>query len=115
MFLLYILIVFGALLSIILFFTLGFFNKSLSGCVLSWASPYECGFNAGYLNFNNFSFTYFSLLVFFVVFDLEISLLLNMPLQGGLYNNFFYYYVFLVILSSGFLIELYSGYVRWGY
>lgn len=80
-----------------------------------WASPYECGFRASSLRFKCFSFTYFSLLVFFVIFDLEISLLLNMPEQGLLYNKFYYYFFFISILVVGFLLELFLGYVRWGY
>lgn len=73
---------------------------------------YECGFSSSSLRFNKFRFTYFSLLVFFVVFDLEISLLLNMPEQGLLFNKFFYYYVFIGVLVVGFLVEVVLGYVR---
>nr|UFQ88295.1 NADH dehydrogenase subunit 3 [Rhinebothrium flexile]UFQ88319.1 NADH dehydrogenase subunit 3 [Rhinebothrium flexile] len=112
--LLYGLIVFFVLFFIISFFTSGLFNK-VACVVSSWSSPYECGFASSSLSFNCFSFTYFSLLVFFVVFDLEISLLLNLPEQGLLFNNFFYYFSFLLILSAGFLSEIALGYVRWGY
>nr|AEY84599.1 NADH dehydrogenase subunit 3 [Haplobothrium globuliforme] len=94
--------------------TSGVFNKSeVTGT--SWASPYECGFCSSSLSFNCFSFTYFSLLVFFVVFDLEVSLLLNLPEQGLLFINFVYYFLFLVMLVVGFLAEVLFGYVRWGY
>nr|YP_009256957.1 NADH dehydrogenase subunit 3 [Schyzocotyle nayarensis]ANF28231.1 NADH dehydrogenase subunit 3 [Schyzocotyle nayarensis] len=107
-------LVFVALVAIILFFTSGYFNKG-GYVVMSWSSPYECGFCSNSLSFDCFSFTYFSLLVFFVVFDLEISLLLNLPEQGLLYNNFIYYFSFLIILVFGFLSEIGFGYVRWGY
>nr|UFQ88967.1 NADH dehydrogenase subunit 3 [Rhinebothrium sp. MZUSP 8030]UFQ88979.1 NADH dehydrogenase subunit 3 [Rhinebothrium sp. MZUSP 8031]UFQ88991.1 NADH dehydrogenase subunit 3 [Rhinebothrium sp. MZUSP 8032] len=112
--LLYGFLVFFALFFIISFFSSGLFNK-VNRVVSSWSSPYECGFASSSLSFNCFSFTYFSLLVFFVVFDLEISLLLNLPEQGLLFNNFFYYFCFLLILSIGFLGEIALGYVRWGY
>nr|ANW83211.1 NADH dehydrogenase subunit 3 [Testudotaenia sp. WL-2016] len=108
------LLVFGVLLVVIGFFSSSVFNKS-GQAVVCWSSPYECGFSSNSLSFNCFSFTYFSLLVFFVVFDLEISLLLNMPEQGLLFCNFFYYFGFLLILSLGFLVEVLFGYVRWGY
>nr|UFQ88823.1 NADH dehydrogenase subunit 3 [Rhinebothrium sp. MZUSP 8018] len=114
MVLIYGLLIFILLLIVIGFFTSGLFNKS-SIAVASWSSPYECGFASSSLSFNNFSFTYFSLLVFFVIFDLEISLLLNLPEQGLLFGNFFYYFSFLVILVFGFLGEILLGYVRWGY
>nr|UFQ88655.1 NADH dehydrogenase subunit 3 [Divaricobothrium sp. LRP 10377] len=106
--------VFALLFFIISFFSSGLFNKN-KNTTGNWASPYECGFASNSLSFNCFSFTYFSLLVFFVVFDLEISLLLNLPEQGNLFNNFFYYFCFLLILSVGFLGEILMGYVRWGY
>nr|AET11729.1 NADH dehydrogenase subunit 3 [Khawia baltica] len=81
----------------------------------SWASPYECGFIPSSMSFDSFGFSYMSLLVFFVVFDLEISLLLNMPEQDILFHSFVYYLLFIVILSVGFLFEAIMGYVRWGY
>ncbi|VDD78769.1 unnamed protein product [Mesocestoides corti] len=52
------------------------------------------------------------MLVFFVVFDLEISLLLNISFQGVLYYNFFYYFLFLLMLVFSFLLEVVMGYVR---
>nr|AEY84602.1 NADH dehydrogenase subunit 3 [Tylocephalum sp. DTJL-2012] len=107
--------VFLLLFAIICFFTGSYFNGVLGRAVNSWSSPYECGFCSSSLSFNCFSFTYFTLLVFFVVFDLEISLLLNMPEQGLLFFNFFYYFVFLLLLVWGFILEVVFGYVRWGY
>nr|YP_009733717.1 NADH dehydrogenase subunit 3 [Gangesia oligonchis]QHV34467.1 NADH dehydrogenase subunit 3 [Gangesia oligonchis] len=112
--LLYSLLVFFVLFIVIVFFTSSVFNKD-TVVSASWSSPYECGFCSNSLSFNCFSFTYFSLLVFFVVFDLEISLLLNLPEQGLLFNNFFYYFCFLFILVFGFIGEVLLGYVRWGY
>lgn len=112
-------VIFGFIIFFLLFFVIVFSvgrifkNKLL--LVKSWASPYECGFSSNSIRLNCFSFTYFSLLVFFVVFDLEISLLLNMPEQGLLYSNFVYYYFFLIVLGFGFVLEVFFGYVRWGY
>nr|AFD62800.1 NADH dehydrogenase subunit 3 [Abothrium gadi] len=114
LFFLFCLLVFLALLLVIGLSTSGVFNKCETPSV-SWSSPYECGFCSSSLSFDCFSFTYFSLLVFFVVFDLEISLLLNLPYQGALYTNFIYYFSFLCILVFGFLSEILFGYVRWGY
>nr|AAC39079.1 NADH dehydrogenase subunit 3 [Campula oblonga] len=87
---------------------------SLSG-LRSWVSSFECGFLSQRLVEDYFSYTYFILLVFFVVFDLEISLLLNMPLQGVLFKNLGYYLFFLLLLSLGFSVEVSKGYVEWGY
>nr|AEY84570.1 NADH dehydrogenase subunit 3 [Anchistrocephalus microcephalus] len=114
LFFFYSLLVFALLFFLIWFFTSSFYNKK-DNVSFSWSSPYECGFCSNSLSFDCFSFTYFSLLVFFVVFDLEISLLLNLPEQGLLFNNFVYYFSFLLILVFGFLSEIIFGYVRWGY
>lgn len=81
----------------------------------SWVSSFECGFLSERLVENYFRYTYFILLVFFVVFDLEVSLLLNMPLQGVLFKNLRYYLFFLLLLRLGFRVEVKKGYVEWGY
>lgn len=73
-------------------------------------SSFECGFVSQRIVEKYFRHTYFILLVFFVVFDLEVSLLLNMPLQGVLFKNFLYYVVFIIFLGSGFGAEVYKGY-----
>lgn len=73
---------------------------------------FECGFLSHLHAENYFSYTYFMLLVFFVVFDLEISLLLNMPYQGVFFKKLPYYVFFLVLLSVGFSVEINKGYVE---
>nr|YP_008994161.1 NADH dehydrogenase subunit 3 [Metagonimus yokogawai]AGN12763.1 NADH dehydrogenase subunit 3 [Metagonimus yokogawai] len=88
--------------------------SSMSG-LRSWVGSFECGFLSQRIAESYFSQTYFILLVFFVVFDLEVSLLLNMPLQGLLFKNFPYYLLFLFLLSLGFGAEINKGYVDWGY
>lgn len=63
----------------------------------------------------NFGNTCFGLLVFFVVFDLEVSLLLKVPYQDVLYKKFLFYMFFLFILLFGFFAEVAGGYARWAY
>nr|YP_001218763.1 NADH dehydrogenase subunit 3 [Echinococcus oligarthrus]BAF56517.1 NADH dehydrogenase subunit 3 [Echinococcus oligarthrus] len=106
--------VFFLVCCVIYFFNFGFLNK-LGVFGFEWGSSYECGFFSVMVSLDCFSFTYFSLLVVFVIFDLEISLLLNMPFQGVLFGNFWYYYFFLLVVFFGFIVELFSGYVRWAY
>nr|ALD62345.1 NADH dehydrogenase subunit 3 [Echinostoma hortense] len=81
----------------------------------SWVSSFECGFVSQRAVESYFSHTYFVLLVFFVVFDLEASLLLNMPFQGIMFKNLMYYLFFLCLLALGFWVEVSRGYVRWSY
>lgn len=80
--------------------------------IRSWVSMFECGFLSQRLVEKYFSYTYFLLLVFFVVFDLEISLLLKVPYQGLLYKNFFFYFLFVFLLGLGFSVEISKGYVK---
>ena len=80
-----------------------------------WVSPFECGFLGQVLTENVFRYTYFILLVFFVIFDLEVSLLLNMPYEGMLFKKFGFYFFFLVLLVRGYAFELSKGYVSWNY
>nr|YP_009049024.1 NADH dehydrogenase subunit 3 [Taenia arctos]BAP10797.1 NADH dehydrogenase subunit 3 [Taenia arctos] len=107
-------ILFLGLCYIIYFFCSSLLNKVV-GVDSSWGSSYECGFFSSVLSLDCFSFTYFSLLIIFVIFDLEVSLLLNMPTQGLLFYNFSYYYIFLILLVVSFLSELFNGYISWMY
>lgn len=81
----------------------------------SWVRSFECGFVSQRLVEKYFSSTCFILLVFFVVFDLEVSLLLNLPFQGELFKKLLFYLFFLFLLSVGFSLEIKKGYVCWGY
>nr|UEC44192.1 NADH dehydrogenase subunit 3 [Taenia tianguangfui] len=107
-------ILFFLLVVVIWFFCSSMLNN-MKNVGFSWGDSYECGFFSSVLNLNCFSFTYFYLLIIFVIFDLEISLLLNMPANGLLFCNFFYYYMFLVLLFGGYIVELVNGYARWVY
>nr|YP_009516739.1 NADH dehydrogenase subunit 3 [Paragonimus heterotremus]AYE67511.1 NADH dehydrogenase subunit 3 [Paragonimus heterotremus] len=96
----------------------GFFwnvGEGSSSGLRSWVSSFECGFVSQRGVEDYFSHTYFVLLVFFVIFDLEVSLLLNMPLQGVLYKNLGFYVLFLLLLALGFGVEIYKGYAEWEY
>uniref|UniRef100_A0AAU7N3P2 NADH-ubiquinone oxidoreductase chain 3 n=1 Tax=Dollfustrema vaneyi TaxID=438518 RepID=A0AAU7N3P2_9TREM len=114
----------GVIIFLFLLLLISFYHTSLwnydwlsLNCVnpRCWVSTFECGFCSGRSNESYFSYTYFILLVFFVVFDLEISLLLNLPYEFCLYKNVFYFLLFLFALCVGYGAEVYSGYVRWGY
>nr|YP_010939810.1 NADH dehydrogenase subunit 3 [Megalobenedenia derzhavini]WLG31373.1 NADH dehydrogenase subunit 3 [Megalobenedenia derzhavini] len=79
----------------------------------AWSSSFECGFIGHSVSINNFSVSFFILLIFFVVFDLEISLLLNMPTHINLYKSFFFYVCFIVLVCAGYITEVLKGFVNW--
>ncbi|RTG79923.1 NAD3 (mitochondrion) [Schistosoma bovis] len=78
-----------------------------------WYSSFECGFLGHGLNENFFSFSYLNLLILFVVFDLEISLLLNIVYDGIWYYTFWCYFFFFFFLVLGYMAELKLGYIKW--
>nr|YP_009524391.1 NADH dehydrogenase subunit 3 [Lepidotrema longipenis]AXR86351.1 NADH dehydrogenase subunit 3 [Lepidotrema longipenis] len=80
---------------------------------LVWISSFECGFLGENSNINSFSVNFFILLVFFVVFDLEISLLLNFPFQGSFFKSLYFYNMFILIICLGYLFEVLKGFINW--
>nr|QZR92110.1 NADH dehydrogenase subunit 3 [Cichlidogyrus casuarinus] len=104
----------------LLVFLVGFYQSNLFSGIGStgysvnvWGSSFECGFIGHAVKINNFSVGFFLLLVFFVLFDLEVSLLLNVAYQYEFINNLFYYVVFVFLLSVGLFLEVCFGYVNW--
>nr|AYH51357.1 NADH dehydrogenase subunit 3 [Alaria americana] len=102
---------------LVFFYHLYYWNVGVSSVESGrvWVSPFECGFLGSLLVENVFSYTYFVLLVFFVIFDLEISLLMNIPYEGVLFKNFLFYYLFILMLVLGYTLEVNKGYVSWNY
>nr|QRW36520.1 NADH dehydrogenase subunit 3 [Schistosoma haematobium] len=110
-------VIFLVLLPVILTHYNVFGVKSLSGNhysnISEWYSSFECGFLGHGLNENFFSFSYLNLLILFVVFDLEISLLLNIVYDGIWYYTFWCYFFFFFLFFFGYMVELKLGYVSW--
>nr|AFD18200.1 NADH dehydrogenase subunit 3 [Cichlidogyrus sclerosus]WRY69024.1 NADH dehydrogenase subunit 3 [Cichlidogyrus sclerosus] len=110
----------GLFFWLILACLIGFYQSSFfSGINLSgysvnvWSSSFECGFIGHSIKINNFGVGFFLLLVFFVLFDLEISLLLNAAYQFEFYENLVFYGLFVGALAFGFFVEVCFGYVGW--
>ena len=51
------------------------------------------------------------MLAFFVLFDLEVSLVLNICFEGLLYKNFVFYVLFLFCVGVGYVVEVEKGFV----
>lgn len=81
------------------------------GRVRCWVSSFECGFLSQRFGGNYFRCSFLLLLVFFVIFDLEVCLLLILPFEGVIYKGFFSYLFFICCLVVGYLVEVESGYV----
>lgn len=78
----------------------------------SLLDSFECGFMGNGYTTKAGGFFYILIVVFFVVFDLEVALLLNMPYQDELFFKYWVYLVFVLLVSVGFWVEIRNGYVR---
>nr|BAV82960.1 NADH dehydrogenase subunit 3 [Schistosoma margrebowiei] len=107
------LLVFLVVLVHLYIFGVKVFNGGRYNYVQEWYSSFECGFLNHGLNENFFSFSYLNLLILFVVFDLEISLLLNIVYDGIWYYTFWCYFIFFFFVFLGYVVELKLGYVKW--
>nr|YP_009414362.1 NADH dehydrogenase subunit 3 [Dactylogyrus lamellatus]ALP29102.1 NADH dehydrogenase subunit 3 [Dactylogyrus lamellatus] len=110
-----IIIIWGIVVLLACVYNSGYYNSALVNNRNSgvWSSSFECGFMSHSLKINSFSSGVFVLLVFFVIFDLEVSLLLNSVYQEEFWSNLLFYCSFLLIMGLSFLIEVFCGFVRW--
>nr|APX39744.1 NADH dehydrogenase subunit 3 [Chrysolina bankii] len=82
------------------------------------SSPFECGFDPKSSSRLPFSLQFFLIAIIFLIFDVEITLLLPMILSIS-WNNIFNYslifFVFLLILLMGLYHEWNQGALDWIY
>nr|YP_010956972.1 NADH dehydrogenase subunit 3 [Symphurus plagiusa]AFC88384.1 NADH dehydrogenase subunit 3 [Symphurus plagiusa]WMY90143.1 NADH dehydrogenase subunit 3 [Symphurus plagiusa]WMY90156.1 NADH dehydrogenase subunit 3 [Symphurus sp.] len=79
-------------------------------------SPYECGFNPSGSARLPFSLRFFLIAILFLLFDLEIALLLPLPWGNQLMTpvtTFFWAFSVLVILTLGLIYEWLHGGLEW--
>uniref|UniRef100_A0AAU6PX91 NADH-ubiquinone oxidoreductase chain 3 n=1 Tax=Ophiotreta sp. TaxID=3135526 RepID=A0AAU6PX91_9ECHI len=80
------------------------------------ASPYECGFDPINSSRLPFSFRFFLVAILFLIFDLEIALLLPLPFSILLNNttiSILPFVIFLLILTIGLIYEWLGGALEW--
>lgn len=75
-------------------------------------SSYECGFDINSKTRTTFSYRFFLISILFLIFDVEIALILPVPYFtfGG---GSLYFLLFLFILVAGLLFEYFSGILKW--
>nr|YP_009108130.1 NADH dehydrogenase subunit 3 [Araneus ventricosus]AIU45752.1 NADH dehydrogenase subunit 3 [Araneus ventricosus] len=93
----------------ILFFMISY-KKLLDG---ETYSSYECGFNPKSITRMFFSFRFFLVTILFLIFDVEIVMMLPLPyLMLGI-NEMLIIYIFFTILVVGLVYEYYYGSLNW--
>lgn len=75
--------------------------------------PYECGFDSNSFTRLTFSYRFFLISILFIIFDVEISLILPVPFLLGREIGIFIFFIFLFILVVGLLYEYYYGSLDW--
>nr|AIC09092.1 NADH dehydrogenase subunit 3 [Gasteruption sp. M19] len=79
-------------------------------------SPFECGFDPFKSSRLPFSLHFFLISLIFLIFDIEIALMLPMINLISSTNKFWYnytFFMFMLILILGILIEWKSGAIKW--
>nr|YP_002317251.1 NADH dehydrogenase subunit 3 [Symphylella sp. YG-2006]ABQ01737.1 NADH dehydrogenase subunit 3 [Symphylella sp. YG-2006] len=80
------------------------------------SSPFECGFEPSKSARKGFSLKFFLIAVLFLIFDVEIALIIPAPLT---FNNMFMIYklmmflIFIMILILGLIYEWKNGMLNW--
>nr|FAA04189.1 TPA: NADH dehydrogenase subunit 3 [Cirrodrilus suzukii] len=78
-------------------------------------SPFECGFEPMNLSRVPFSMRFYMLIIIFVVFEIEIILLMPIPLMSNftIMPTNFMLMMFLSLLLIGLLHEIHEGTINW--
>nr|YP_009459914.1 NADH dehydrogenase subunit 3 [Potamyia flava]AUT18179.1 NADH dehydrogenase subunit 3 [Potamyia flava] len=79
-------------------------------------SPFECGFDPKSLTRMPFSIHFFIITIIFLIFDVEISIILPMILSFKINNKMFWYtssIIFLLILIMGIFYEWSLNLMNW--
>jgi NADH:ubiquinone oxidoreductase subunit 3 (subunit A) len=79
-------------------------------------SPFECGFDCFISGRSSFSLRFFMIGIIFLIFDVEIVLLLPFPIFMGQVGGIGYEWIvgcFLLILLLGLFLEWFEGALDW--
>lgn len=78
-------------------------------------SAYECGFNPFEDARSRFDIKYYLVAILFIIFDLEVTFLFPWCIKLGQISQFGFWsmFVFLVILTIGFVYEWKKGALNW--
>nr|YP_009545829.1 NADH dehydrogenase subunit 3 [Gorgonocephalus chilensis]AYO99621.1 NADH dehydrogenase subunit 3 [Gorgonocephalus chilensis] len=88
----------------------------LNNTNLNKISPYECGFDPINSPRLPFSFRFFLIAILFLLFDLEIALLIPLPISFNLSNtnnSLWIFSIFIIILTYGLYYEWAKGGLDW--
>nr|UNO53630.1 NADH dehydrogenase subunit 3 [Ixodes (Pholeoixodes) sp.] len=78
-------------------------------------SPFECGFDPFSLSRVPFSLKFFLISIIFLIFDIEIVIILPLPLLSQTKNIFFFFSMFTItsLILWGLIYEWNKGVLEW--
>nr|YP_010318766.1 NADH dehydrogenase subunit 3 [Asemonea sichuanensis]ULX45815.1 NADH dehydrogenase subunit 3 [Asemonea sichuanensis] len=76
-------------------------------------SSYECGFDPNSLTRLTFSYRFFLISILFIIFDVEISLMVPVPFLMSSNIGVWIFSMFMLILIVGLLYEFQCGSLNW--
>lgn len=78
-------------------------------------SPFECGFDGKDTSRLPFSLRFFLIIILFIIFDVEICILLQLPFElvDRLFEKRFWYLLFVFLISIGVFEENRRGVLCW--
>lgn len=74
---------------------------------------YECGFDPNSYTRIFFSYRFFLISILFIIFDVEISLILPIPFLIEREVGLWVFIIFLIVLILGLLYEYWCGSLNW--
>nr|QDP17884.1 NADH dehydrogenase subunit 3 [Parachtes teruelis] len=90
-----------------------FMLSVVQGSDLNFMSAYECGFDPKSSTRMSFSYRFFLIAILFLIFDVEISLLMPLPYLLQMIYELFALYLFVFVLLAGLLFEMWYGSLEW--
>nr|YP_002317277.1 NADH dehydrogenase subunit 3 [Steganacarus magnus]ACH41150.1 NADH dehydrogenase subunit 3 [Steganacarus magnus] len=106
------LFVFSSFILVLLFYNLVYFLFFRFEGFNIW-SPFECGFNNNFFGNNPMSYQFFVIGVLFLIFDVEIALIIPFSVEKWIDKNMNSMIIFLLILIFGVAYEWKSGKIQW--
>lgn len=74
---------------------------------------YECGFDPNSVTRIRFSYRFYLISILFIIFDVEISLILPVPFLNEIEIGMIIFIIFIIVLIIGLLYEYYCGSLNW--
>nr|YP_010535525.1 NADH dehydrogenase subunit 3 [Ornithodoros erraticus]UYB78281.1 NADH dehydrogenase subunit 3 [Ornithodoros erraticus] len=104
----------SSLISLLIMF-MGFFSKKKNFLKKEKNSPFECGFDPFSLTRSAFSLRFFMISIIFIIFDIEIIVILPFPIlmKSTNFSTLMFMVITIIVIFSGLIYEWKNGMIEW--